>query len=217
MYYDDTYSNQQCLSCPYQCTTCTNASACLTCDTVTNFRSLPALKCKCIDKYYDGVNPICVQCGYSCQTCIVGDQCLTCNANKFRTYDYTTHLCSCMIGYFDTGTSDEVCSPCSYTCKTCSGSTSACTRCDSTKHRTLNSGASTCPCDQYYYDDLINVMCLSCHYSCLTCSDSVSCDTCDPAKFREPDSTTDLCKCSQRYYDDGNNNQMCAPCQQSCL
>ncbi len=70
-------------------------------------------------------------------------------------------------------------------------------------HRTLKTPSNTCECNKYYFDDLINPLCLSCHYSCLTCSDTLTCDTCDPAKHRENDPTTDRCKCSQRYYDDG--------------
>lgn len=107
-YYDDGYGNELCLSCPYQCKTCTNASVCATCDSLTHHRHLPAQVCKCMDGYYDNLtaNPVCAPCQYTCKTCMVGNQCLTCNPLKFRVYNPTTHYCSCLAGYYDTGTSN---------------------------------------------------------------------------------------------------------------
>lgn len=134
-----------------------------------------------------------------------------------REYNPGTQYCDCMVGFYDTGVSAELCLACHYSCLTCATSQTHCTSCNSTFCRTLNSGASTCPCDTYYYDDLVNPLCLPCHYSCLTCSTPTTCITCDPAKHREYDSSNDRCKCSIRYYDDGNNNQMCNACHGSCL
>lgn len=96
-----------CLTCPYQCTTCTNASVCATCDSANNHRHLPAQSCICMDGYYDTLlfNPICSACQYTCKTCMVANQCLTCNALKYRMYDANTHYCVCIPGYFDTLTS----------------------------------------------------------------------------------------------------------------
>lgn len=73
-YYDDGYTNQLCLLCPYPCKTCTNASVCLTCDTGVNKRYRPAELCPCVDGFYDdgASHALCATCQYSCQTCVLG-------------------------------------------------------------------------------------------------------------------------------------------------
>lgn len=76
---------------------------------------------------------------------------------------------------------------------------------------------NTCPCNKYYYDDLVNPLCLVCDYTCLTCTNPTTCATCDATSQRIPDPNNNKCKCAQRYYDDGNSNRMCATCQGTCL
>ena len=184
------------------------------------FREKPELLCPCVDKYVDdGLdNALCRTCMYICETCISLDECETCTAGLYRLYNPDSKMCDCMDGYYDIGASFEQseCEPCDYTCKTCNVALDNCTSCDANAYRTL-AGDNTCPCDLYFYDDLLNVQCLPCHYSCHTCSDDTTCDSCDSTKFRQDDPNTDTCICMDHYYDDGLDNQLCLPCEPTCL
>lgn len=88
-----------------------------------------------------------------------------------------------MQRYYDDG--NPTCKPCHYTCLTCSGGANTnCLSCNSSEFRTRNSGASTCPCNKYYFNNLMDRDCKRCHYSCLTCSNEYSCLTCNASMFR---------------------------------
>lgn len=63
--------------------------------------------------------------------------------------------------------STSICYPCHYSCERCTGSSTSCTFCDSTAHRSLVSGS--CPCNPNYYDDGRNEACLMCTTSCVSC------------------------------------------------
>lgn len=109
---------------------------------------------------------------------------------------------------------------CHYSCLTCSGTSNDCTSCEPTYNRTLDPITnSSCPCNTYYYDDLVSPQCQPCHYSCLTCTDSSTCATCDSSSlaYRVYDGNTDLCKCKDGYFDDNTGAQLCVKCHSSCL
>ncbi len=57
-----------------------------------------------------------------------------------------------MVRYFDTGTSNVLCSACHPTCLTCSGSLNIdCLACNSASFRVYDSATHSCKCDTYYY------------------------------------------------------------------
>jgi proprotein convertase subtilisin/kexin type 5 len=119
-----------------------------------------------------------------------------------------------MTGYLDLGLA--ICSyvSCQYYCLTCANINS-CASCDSSSQRTFN--GSSCPCNNNYYDDGIDMGCLKCHYSCLTCTSSsnTACLSCNSNNYRTYMNYNKSCPCMSKYYN-VNNVAVCSLCQYSC-
>ena len=120
--------NVACAACSYFCSSCTNSSACLTCNS-TNKRTFDSLgvNCICAQGYYDdnSSRELCVACPYQCLSCSNSSVCLTCNNSNNRATP--TSLCPCIVGYYDTNLTAQLCAACQYSCKACT----VFTRCDS--------------------------------------------------------------------------------------
>lgn len=198
-YYYDNNSTMACVACLYYCSTCTNYTACATCnssknrifDSVNNF-------CICSDGYYDnGVSELCVACNYQCSTCTNGTKCLTCSLLSLR--NLPSSNCPCSDGNYDNGV--QLCLICSYSCFTCTNSTQCLTCESSANFRTYNSSTKLCSCLAKYFDDgLSNELCLPCSYTCATCQGtSFSCLTCNSTAHRTLSGS--LCNCKQHYFD----------------
>lgn len=167
------------------CATCSNGTACDSCN-LTQFRqSTPTVGsfCACLNGYYDSGAPVCQACLYSCLHCTSATSCSACDSASHRITDGTQ--CSCETGYFDTQTNTAMCAACSTKCFTCSQSASNCTSCKSTDFRTMSLLTSNvCDCMTRYYDDGINAMCAACLYKCATCSNATACQTCSSSAYR---------------------------------
>lgn len=79
-WYGDT-STSTCLACLYDCYTCTNGTACATCNATTDFRTLSSSRCVPLNGYYDTNtnNSVASMCSSPCVTCqTTPTTCLTC-------------------------------------------------------------------------------------------------------------------------------------------
>jgi hypothetical protein len=130
-YYDDGVS-PICPKCDITCKTCSGgtASDCTSCDSVF-FRTFYINSCPCNDGYYHNSIATCAVCSYTCKTCSGSGtlKCLTCENAKFR-YIQSDSSCQCMTGYYDNGTSSELCSNCHYSCYTCTTTAFKCLSCN---------------------------------------------------------------------------------------
>ena len=149
-YWDN--NTASCIKCHYSCLTCDNSTSCNTCDS-TKLRykidpvPIEGSLCLCNDKTYDnGINMQCVACSYRCPSCN-SSGCITCDPT---TRDLSGSDCLCKSRHFDDGSSSD-CKECHYSCLNCTN-LSACTSCDLTKNRTLNSSTQYCSCLTSSYD-----------------------------------------------------------------
>jgi proprotein convertase subtilisin/kexin type 5 len=216
-FYDDGTS-LVCPQCQYSCLTCNGgtSSNCLTCDPISN-RYKNNNTCPCSIGFYDANARICVACHYTCQTATctgtTSTSCSSCNPAKFRSNVTSSFTCPCTTGYYDNGTSSELCSACLYSCLTCTGTNVYCTSCDPTDLRSINIATHTCPCNSAYFDNGVP-LCVACDSTCLTCSGAlaINCLTCDASVHRTKLVTS--CVCANYYYE---LNKTCTACYYSCL
>jgi hypothetical protein len=220
---DGYYDNNQpiCLICQYTCNTCINGNQCLTCDATTNRRTFNShYTCSCIDRFYDDGknNQLCLPCVYTCLTCQgAATTCTSCNTTAFRTL--SSGNCNCLQRFYDNLA--ELCLPCHYTCLTCI-KPNACTSCDASVARVINTTTGLCSCMNMFWDDGSSQKCNACNPTCLTCLNTLSCVTCNIARNRMLNSTLDIygvsspfCVCFYRHYSLAAN-QDCQPCHYSC-
>lgn len=162
-YYDDQLS-QLCLSCPYYCLTCSDASTCLGCPST---RTLVGGGCPCQVGFYDAGVAACQPCHYSCYSCANSTACSTCNTTYFRTM-VSNLTCGCLTGHYDIY-GVTTCAPCHVTCQSCAGSASnACLSCDTTTREITSN--ETCVCKAGYYElSPVVAACGSCYYTCQSC------------------------------------------------
>lgn len=157
-FYDNGFG-ETCESCPYQCASCTNSTACFNCSSV-NHRVPNGNTCSCDLGYYnDGVLPLCARCDLSCLTCSSSGSCLTCNTSDDRELTVT---CKCKTGFYDTLPATSKCSQCLPECATCADGTS-CLTCPAGSNRQIATGRCVCP--NGFFDNG-GIVCGTCHYSC---------------------------------------------------
>jgi hypothetical protein len=127
-----------------------------------------------------------------------------------------THLanltCGCIAGYFDNGTSSEMCSPCHYSCASCWGTNTLCLTCNPLHKRYLTTTGNLCPCDDGFYDNGVP-LCPPCHSTCVTCNGPLksNCLSCNIVVRALVGSS---CVCGFRFYD---LNDVCTACSYTCL
>lgn len=116
-YYSGAIGVETCLSCDYTCSTCTNSTHCLTCNSsmFRIYQSAVSTYCTCMTGYYDVTNiEQCQQCSYTCKTCSLSrTNCLSCPDTR----NFTFNSCPCNDGLFDDMvSSNPTCSGCLYMC-----------------------------------------------------------------------------------------------------
>ena len=124
-----------CLLCPYDCYTCDRNSNCLTCNSLTDFRTFDSIFKRCIplSGYFDINTTIAVKCPTNCSSCSSLTVCKTC----FNGYLGPTKLCGdCPQGYVSNNATN-LCDKCPYDCFTCNASKN-CLSCGQDSFRTLN-------------------------------------------------------------------------------
>eukprot|EP00828_Plagiopyla_frontata_P022972 TRINITY_DN2953_c0_g1_i2.p4 TRINITY_DN2953_c0_g1~~TRINITY_DN2953_c0_g1_i2.p4 ORF type:complete len:278 (-),score=48.98 TRINITY_DN2953_c0_g1_i2:1759-2592(-) len=232
-------STIECRTCHYSCDNtdrnkCTiqnDPSACI--QSCSGGRKLVGGYCKCnLGTYDDESNNQCKDCYYTCShkdgdynSCDSENSethCLICNSAKHRVLlsDSGPSKCMCQLGWFEETAGVEECKQCYYTCSTAEYNScdkeddeANCTKCDSVKHRILQSTApSKCICNVGYFDDgNDHELCQACHYSCShkagdydSCNglDDDDCLICNGDKNRTM-VTGNKCMCNIGYFDPG--------------
>lgn len=177
-WYGDT-STMTCKPCRYDCYTCINSTACVTCNSTTDFRSLNGTSCSAINGYYDnGTNStVASQCTSPCATCQTS----------------ATHCLSCISGYYLSSYSCLVCSLAITNCTTCTNS-SYCTLCASGSSGTT---CTSCTATQYPDSSGVCVTCSSVISNCQSCTSATNCTLCS-STFTLFSPTN--CSCSSTQY-----------------
>ena len=150
-------------------------------------------KCSCVQGFYDtGLQEeLCLKCEKSCNTCTNSTHCLTCPSNVNKTINLTiSTYCTCLYGYYEDLNAgiaigqSSVCYTCHYSCEKCSGLSYACIECEAAKHRYLNT-EKQCLCEQLYFDDGMNELCIKCTTNCVACwgEGASQCLTCDNSTY----------------------------------
>lgn len=143
-----------CPSCPVGCVTCSNATACTSCDTAIDFRRLETVNgtgsCPCIQGYYQDtanlLNKVCLQCNIS--------NCIACNSSTSCT------LCNNHLPGFSISLTGSCVSTCGFGCFACNQTSSRCLSCrDGFTLNTLH----RCECLGGTFPSTTNVSCLACH------------------------------------------------------
>lgn len=101
-------STMTCQQCLYDCFTCSNGTACATCDSTVDHRIKSLNRCPAGPGYYDtGVNdPVAAPCTSPCATCVTS----------------ATYCLSCVTGYYLSSSSCLSCSAAIPSCNQCSNS-----------------------------------------------------------------------------------------------
>lgn len=101
-------SNQDCVACPYACTTCQSDTHCTSCKPDSH-RLDDGTTCPCENGWFDSGNDVCDQCPYKCATCqstAAGVSCATCAENR----DPATG-CDCAAKFYE-DPDTKICMPC---------------------------------------------------------------------------------------------------------
>ncbi|CAD8081203.1 unnamed protein product [Paramecium sonneborni] len=219
-FFKDSLDSATCPGCDHQCKTCSIMSnQCLSCELTYN-RNYDSFNktCNCKEGFYDdGVNGQCQPCSYRCKTCF-GDvnKCTSCPLNSNRRYDAVTNTCKCQSSFSDVGVA--ICMKCHASCQECQNTTTNCISCNINKTFRIDKSTinNTCPCQDGYYDDGMNMVCKLCHPQCNTCSTFSVCTSCNIIYGRIDKSNIDkTCPCNDGFYDD-NINKQCQTCHYSC-
>lgn len=159
-WYGNTVS-MTCQACLYDCYTCTNATACATCNATADFRSLNGTRCSPITGYYD--NNTNTTTGSACTS-----PCASCSGSG-------TYCLSCVSGYYLS----------SHTCIACSSAITSCTTCTNSSYCTLcvsgSSGATCTSCSSNQYLNTSSNSCVTCSTvitNCQSCTSSTTCTLC---------------------------------------
>lgn len=132
--------------------------------------------------------------------------CFSCSSANKRTFNSSTYLCSCIVGYYDVDI--ETCSKCDASCYTCIDGVS-CSSCPPNINKTLNAttGSNFCVCLYGYYENITagavlgyNSVCNPCYFACSTCSGlSITCTYCTPTSNRYL-TTSKQCVCNTGFF-----------------
>lgn len=210
-FYTNTVSSL-CLSCTnINCLTCSSdLTTCLSCDSITDRRTLNGTTCSCQTGYYSVAGTsVCSPCSNLCETCSGPVNCLTCVASTNR--ELVSGYCVCKSGFVDTGVVNcQSCATSMPGCTACSSST-VCTACNSTGQFSLVSG--NCSCNAGYYYNAThytsNLACASCLLGCQVCTSSTTCTTC----FSGWTKSGTTCTCPAGRYISGSS---CVACPAGC-
>ncbi|EAR98007.3 bowman-birk serine protease inhibitor family protein (macronuclear) [Tetrahymena thermophila SB210] len=219
-----------CDKCHYSCLTCSknsNENSCDSCDS-SLFRVLNSGKCICKSGYVE-VNHICVPCHKSCQECIgiTNKDCTKCNIDDQRVQsvkDQTSFQCFCKSSYYED--SNLVCQKCHFSCQECIGPKAEdCTQCSRQNFRIpseLSLKNFLCVCQEKFYSDNINSLCLPCHYSCKNCeggNNKQNCTECNQSfgriKLLQQGQNQGQCICKEAFFENGSN-ELCTACDITC-
>ena len=212
-----------CTACSPTCLTCTNSSACTSCD-ATKFRNLTSgTLCTCIDGYYElygaDQSRVCTKCNPECLTCTSSPaNCLKCDPKKNRVPGVGPNgvsTCLCQPGYYSTPDGSCIQSNCNADpfCATCQQGLKLCIQCQASLNRIIKLPESICVCTDGFYANSNNT-CVACPTGCGICSSATNCTAC--VALATPNGNGS-CSCpSQTYFAVSDGARYCAACSQYC-
>jgi len=117
-----------CKSCLFDCYTCKNSQACLSCNQTTDFRILNANTSRCVPLpgYYDNSTTVSVQCPVVCNECSSAKVCSACSNSNYLRFDNYCYA-RCLTGTFADNFARK-CLSCPSKCLSCL-SAAVCTEC----------------------------------------------------------------------------------------
>jgi proprotein convertase subtilisin/kexin type 5 len=86
------YTAAKCQNCPFDCYTCDNVTnACLTCNSVTDFRKMNETSKRCIplDGFYESNLTVSAACPTGCAICVSPTKCILCSLNYFLNLNFS--------------------------------------------------------------------------------------------------------------------------------
>jgi hypothetical protein len=141
-------ASSSCKACPFDCLTCDSNNNCITCQSLSDHRTLTGSRCAPLPGYYENNQTVAAKCPEGCSACSSGTSCSACSSN----YVLQSGLCvlnttsGCAPRQFDYYGS---CLACPYDCYTCNPS-SYCLTCNDTTDFRVLSGARCVPKAGYY-------------------------------------------------------------------
>lgn len=194
-----------CSTCSGTCLTCTNGTACTSCDS-SKFRSLNGAVCSCMAGYYEMYNDdqsrTCQKCNPECLTCSISPtSCTSCDPKKNRISgmdDYGHQTCLCQPGYYSTSDGSCIQSNCNADpfCSQCEQGLKLCVQCLASKNRIIQLPESICRCMDGYYEDATK-NCVPCTTGCGVCKSATNCTAC--VALATPNGNG-ACSCPSRTY-----------------
>ena len=215
-------SKSSCTACYSECSTCSQASICLTC-VATNAAPDSTQGCDCKQGYY-GTRPLstsgaCSTACYSeCATCNEASICTTCIASNAS--PNSSQGCTCNTGYWGKAllTSSSSCIVCSSDCLTCNQA-SICLSCVVSNATPLSSGG--CACATGYWGKYAGASlssCTACYSECSTCSQANTCTACISPNAVPNTGTSTGCVCSDGFWGTSplTSQNSCTACYVEC-
>jgi hypothetical protein len=213
-----------CSACSPTCLTCTNSSACTSCD-ATRFRNLTGTVCSCMNGYYElfhtNLTRTCAKCNPECLTCTTSPAlCTSCDPTKNRVSGVDNsgrQTCLCQPGFYSTPDGSCIQSNCNADpfCSQCEQGLKLCVQCLASRNRIIKLPESICVCMDGYYADANNT-CVPCASGCGTCRSATNCTSC--VAMATP-GNNGACTCPNQTYfavsPDGV--RYCAACGFKCL
>lgn len=209
-----TYANlttNKCTDCIAPCSTCTNASACLSC--ITNY-NLDGTLCKssCLDGQVP-INSVCTPCTSPCATCVTTTtQCLSCVQLSTSLF-LSGYFCvsTCPSGTY-ANSSTYTCATCTSPCATCSSSM-ICLSCIASYFLYLGTCNTSCPIG---YVGVIS-SCQPCATGCKTCQNTVNyCTACQANYYLMVSASECIQTCPTGLFADATSGT-CIGCSSPCL
>ena len=214
------YQNQAiCSPCASICLTCSNLTACLSCNTSSTLniyfseQYICISAASCMPGYYidSTYGPLlCSKCISPCLSCLNSSYCVSC---LFGINYKGSCKSNCPTGFFtDSSNSTNIkCSPCSVTCFSCVSSATNCSSCFSSFY--LKNATCVSSCGEAFYLDSTIFKCFSCIAPCYNCSSAALCLSCINNSYILYYGQC-LTVCPDGTY---NSNQTCLPCPPTCL
>jgi proprotein convertase subtilisin/kexin type 5 len=210
-YFQDSVT-KMCVSCSYDCYSCSSNGLCTACNATADFRELSqtTLRCVPLAGYYEAFATISVACSSGCSKCSSASLCTACQSGFLLS---PSRLCVTSCPARSLADTSGECLKCPYDCLTCNA-LGECLTCSTADFRSLNSLIKRCLPLSGYFDSLATAA-TACSSGCSSCQSLQLCTSCLSGYFLHTDG---LCyiTCPSKYIG-VSSTQRYTKCPYDCL
>ncbi len=165
----------RCVACSAPCSTCSSATACLSCATGFLLGTTCVTACPTTGLYIqDSVNMVCTPCSTTCKKCTnTVTECTECNSPKLLQASTCVDACTAPLI-----SNSSHCVSCTAPCATCTGTVTTCVTCITNNFLSGTTCVPTCPTGTFANSATSSCSACSVMTNCLECESAVKCTRC---------------------------------------